>query len=416
MLEQLRKMVGGDAVRAGDDGWAVHGRAPRAVVFPGTDEEAAAVLALASAEGWAVELAGAGTGLDHGRRPAHVNVVVSTARMRGVTDYEPADLVATVGAGTSLAELAEHLAGNRQWLPLDPPGHERATLGAVAATASAGALREGHGTPRDHVLGLRLVTGDGRILDLGGRVVKNVAGYDLVRLAIGSRGTLGLVTRLHVRLRALPARDETIVVRASEPAPLVDVISRLREERIEAAALELVSGPLPGSDHDGWTLLGRFQGSAETVVALCKQAASIGIAAGLEATVIREAPDVWRELSREETHAPTVIRLADAPARLAETLELATRFEGATRIAAHAGQGIVRLLGGPDADRWTELAEAARAELAARRGTLTIARASTGLIERVDPFGDAGPTLRLMQELKKQFDPAGILAPGRFVV
>lgn len=416
MLDVLRRIVGGDAVRAGDEGWGVHGRVPRAVVFPATDEEAAAVLARASEEGWTVELAGARTGLGHGRVPGRVDVVLSTARMRGVSEYEPADLVAMVGAGTPLGELSAHLAGNRQWLPLDPPGHERATLGAVAAMASAGPLREGHGAPRDHVLGLRLVTGDGRILDLGGRVVKNVAGYDLVRLAIGSRGTLGLVTRLHVRLRALPARDETVVVHAAEPGPLVEVVARMREARIEAAALELVSGPLPGNDRAAWTLLARFQGGAETVFALCKAAAALGIAAGLEATVTRDAPAIWPALSRDEAEAPAVLRLADAPTRLDRTIELASGFDGATRILAHAGQGIVRVLGEPEAERWAERAETTRAELATRRGTLVVAKAPPTLAERLDPFGDAGPTSRLMRELKRQFDPAGILAPGRFVV
>lgn len=426
--------------------WAVHGVVPQAVVAPTSDDEAAAVLELASAEGWAVEPAGAGGWLDAGRPPRRIDVVLTTTRMADAVEPEPADLVATAAAGVRLGNLADRLAPHRQWLPLDPPGHPEATLGAVASLAAAGPLREGHGTPRDHVLGLRLVTGDGRVLDLGGKVVKNVAGYDLVRLVVGSRGTLGLITRLHLRLRPIPERDATVAIAAPAPEPLVALAARIREERIEVAALEVVSGAGIGAaagmaDGAGgraasWYLLVRLQGNAAAVTDA--EARVERLAAGLQRDG-RAA--VWSALSVAEAGAALCVRLADAPTRLERTLRLALDLPGdagaasaagfaasgagiADRVvAAHAGAGIVRVAvrapdrnGSFEVERWARALADARAALAETGGTLIVARAPKALLEAVEPFPDPGPALRLMRQLKSKFDPAGVLSPGRFVV
>ncbi|HEX6938628.1 MAG TPA: FAD-binding oxidoreductase [Longimicrobiales bacterium] len=510
MRDLLTEIVGAEGVLPPEAAarWAVHGIVPRAVVAPASAEEAAAVLARASAEGWVVEPAGAGGWLGAGRRPERVDLVVTTARMAGAVEHEPADLVATAAAGVRLGALAARLASHRQWLPLDPPAHAEATLGAVASLAAAGPLREGHGTPRDHVLGVRLVTGDGRVLDLGGKVVKNVAGYDLVRLVVGSRGTLGLITRLHLRLRPLPERDATLAVPAPSFEPLVELAGRICEERIQAAALEIVAGAgrwgagevgaaragagrtadEPGAarragggggdDAPPWTLLVRLQGNAEAVAdaeaRVRRLADAVGRppAGGLAAAHGRAGPagpattpgsaGAWEGLAALEAGAELCVRLADAPARLDRTLRLALGLPGvaggvpsgrapgaparvaagavasaATDIAAdtaagamdgvalmaHAGAGIVRVaVRAPepgsafDADRWARALEDARAALAGTGGSLIVARAPAALLRRFEPFADPGPALRLMRELKAKFDPAGVLAPGRFVV
>src|SRR5690606_26707295 len=198
MLDALRRAAGHDAVEAPAPGaWSVHGAAPQAVVSPPDADGVAAVLELCSAEGWTVEPAGAGTWLDHGRAPARsADIVLSTRRLRGRIDSEPADLVVGTDAGVPLERLQQRLASDGQELALDPPYAGDATIGATIATAAAGPLRAGYGTARDHVLGLEVVTGDGRRIHFGGRVVKNVAGYDGVRLLTGSRGTLGIITGL----------------------------------------------------------------------------------------------------------------------------------------------------------------------------------------------------------------------------
>src|SRR5690606_21107007 len=241
MIERLRGIVGDAGVRTGEAAarWAVHGAIPAAVVVPGSVEEAAAVLALASAEGWRIEPAGAGTWLGWGRPPERVDVALSAERLAAVEVYEPADLTAVVGAGATLRGLDDTFGRHGQWLPLDPPGGGAGTIGAAVSLAEAGPLRLAHGTPRDHVLGLTLVTGDGRVLELGGRVVKNVAGFDLIKLATGARGTLGLICRVAVRLRPLPERDATLVLTAAGPDAALDVAAAIRDARVEPAALEL---------------------------------------------------------------------------------------------------------------------------------------------------------------------------------
>lgn len=437
MLEQIAKIVGREWVRTGDDAapWAVHGHTPRAVASPPSDEAAAALLALASAEGWRVELAGSGGCLTGGRVQDRVDLVVTTEALAGVHAHEPADLVATVGAGTTLTELADALAPHRQWLPLDPPDRGDATLGAVIAQASAGPLREAHGTPRDHVLGLRLITGDGRILDLGGRVVKNVAGYDLVRLAIGSRGTLGLITRLHIQLRPLPQRDETVTVSASASEALVELVAWLRKERIGVAALEMVGGD--GVDGGGgteannaWRLLARLQGNAEAVGAMRDRIESnvtgtreIEIGEGLTSSGAAEEGAPWRHLSALEARADICIRLADLPSRLGDTLaaarELAGSLPGAT-ILSHAGVGIVRVcsaaaeeLSDSGLERLATQVTTVRERLAARRGTVLVVRAPRVLAERVGSSDSASDVMaRLTRGLRSAFDPAKVLAGG----
>src|SRR5688500_7353226 len=191
MIRDLKQIVGDAHVATGDiaSRWRVMGVAPTAVVAPATSEQVAQVLAFATARGLAREPAGAGSYLDSGRATERLDIVLSALRMSGVAEYEPADLTVSVEAGCSLHALQSKLLVHRQYLALDPPGSVASTIGAIVSRADAGPLRLSHGTPRDHVLGLELVTGDGRVMNLGGRVVKNVAGYDLVKLGIGARGT-----------------------------------------------------------------------------------------------------------------------------------------------------------------------------------------------------------------------------------
>ncbi|MBW3536020.1 MAG: FAD-binding oxidoreductase, partial [Gemmatimonadetes bacterium] len=243
----LRDVLPPDRVVARDDTreWAVVGRAPRMVAFPDSPDEVASILALAREERWAVEPAGAGTWLDAGNPGRPVDLVVSTARMDRVVEHEPGDLTLTAAAGLTLPDLAHRVRSARQWLAADPPGRG-GTLGALVSTGSAGPLQTGYGGPRDLVLGVEMVSGDGRVLRLGGRVVKNVAGFDLVRLVVGSRGTLGVVTGVTVRLHPLPPVDRTWVLDADRAEDLVPVARRMATTDVTPAALEVVErrGPL----------------------------------------------------------------------------------------------------------------------------------------------------------------------------
>ncbi|MFO7260773.1 MAG: FAD-binding oxidoreductase [bacterium] len=432
MIERLRAIVGEAGVRTGPAGagWAVHGVAPAVVVAPGTVDQAAAVLELASREGWRVEPAGAGTWLGWGRPPERVDIVLSAERLAAVEAYEPADLTAVVGAGITLGALADTLARHRQWLPLDPAGGGAGTLGAAVSLAEAGPLRLAHGTPRDHVLGLTLVTGDGRVLELGGRVVKNVAGFDLVKLVTGSRGTLGLVCRVCVRLRPLPERDATLVLAAAGPEAAVELATALRDPRIEPAALELVSPPLAatalGVGAAEWAVVVRLQGGAAAVAEAEARVRERAGGAQVLTPDAAHARALWAALGEPEARAALVARLADRPSDLERTLAAALALPGAAvawPLLVHAGSGIVRAAVPADAcsdeaaARWAAALTQARSRLGERGGTVLCVRAPRAVIEAgLDPFGDPGPALRLMRALKSKFDPAGVLAPGRFVL
>ena len=175
-------------------------------VAPASAEEISEILRLASHEGWNVLPAGNMTWLDRHDKPA-ANLIVNTSRLNQIIEHEPADLIAVAQAGVTLMDFNTRLAENGQWLPLDPPDDGRATLGGVVATGIGGPQQFGYGRPRGSVIGMKVVLADGNQIKAGGRVVKNVAGYDLCKLFTGSFGTLGIITELNFKLRPQPARQ-----------------------------------------------------------------------------------------------------------------------------------------------------------------------------------------------------------------
>ncbi|MGH7445462.1 MAG: FAD-binding oxidoreductase, partial [Longimicrobiales bacterium] len=401
MIDALRRAAGADAVAVPDaDRWRVHGSAPQAVVSPANAEAVAAVLTLCSAEGWRVEPAGAGTWLDHGRTPAQpAPIVLSTRRLARRIDTEPADLVAGVDAGVTLDALQHRLAADRQELPLDPPRSPDATLGAVIALASAGPLRASAGTPRDHVLGISMVTGDGRLLEFGGRVVKNVAGYDIVRLLTGSRGTLGVITSLWLRLRARPAADHSFVI-VGERDRLLQMIAELGDlgpaaaELLAPSTVRVVARRTGAVPSDGWALAVRLRGGREELAAARGKLA--GLVTGLALTDATQ--DLWTALATGEAAAAPVIRVAGLPATLAATVARCTDFISASgnsldawHLAAHACDGVVRLWPAVRAQsRLTEIAGPLldlRQTTAAAGGTVLLEAARPALQELVPVRG-----------------------------
>jgi len=179
---------------------------PAVHLAPGTVEEVAGVLERASREGWRVLPSGAGSRLGRGSAQ-EAEVLLSTRRLGGMSFYEPTDLTFTAGAGLPFGDLQGITGRHKQWVPMDPAGWEGSTVGGIVATGASGPLRHAFGSPRDHVLGLTMVAGDGRILRWGGQVVKNVAGFDVTRLCIGSRGKLGVITSVSARLFPLPEEE-----------------------------------------------------------------------------------------------------------------------------------------------------------------------------------------------------------------
>ncbi|MCI0435861.1 MAG: FAD-binding oxidoreductase [Gemmatimonadetes bacterium] len=420
MLERLAQAAGaGSVVDGSTTPFRFAGVPPRAVIAPHSVERAAAVLELCSVEGWATLCAGGGTWLAAARRPRGIAVVLMTRRLVGETLHVPADLTASVAAGTPLRALPSTLRAAGQYWPVDAPADRDATTGGVAAMASAGPDRFSAGTPRDHVLGLELITGDGRVLRFGGRVVKNVAGYDMVRLMIGSSGTLGLITRLELRLRPVPEREVTAVWGAAEPDALVEIAARAIDTW--PAAVELISPPVAhaalGALH--WALLVRCAGNTEFVSDARTRLESLWPDRG-RILDHAEATNAWARLRTAETETSVLIRLAGMPASLGATLRAALDITGDDagrwRLACHAGNGIVRVWRSDDidADRAQRLAlaiENVRAETSESRIRVRVPVVPETMPVGFAPVVIAGAEHRLTNGIRRVFDPAGILSP-----
>lgn len=342
-----------------------------------------------------LRIVGRGTWLAAGQ-PVQAARALDVSALSGITEYVPGDLTLTANAGTTLAEIAVATAANGQWLPLDPFGDPDGTLGATLATASAGPLGGSIGLPRDVTVGLSYVTGTGDVVLGGGRVVKNVAGFDLVRLSIGAWGTLGVITSATVRLRARPEADETVALALpTERDALGTMLSTVRASAVEPLAAELLSATCAGRiGLDGRpTMLVRLAGNA---VGVLHQRALLANLTDCTET----ANDVWLRLRQSDPADAGVIRVSRRPSELARLWMAATAIP---EVDAHASlaRGIVRLRGtDPATARAFDPADRVIVETTAAPGAPGIAVATTA------------PNDTLARRLRDAFDPHRILNRG----
>ncbi len=390
ILERLRALLGSDALlETGSERNGV----PR--VAPPTPDAVALLLGTAHAEGWRVRIEGAGTWMPS---DAPADLALTTRRLDRVPAIEPQDLSATAEAGIGLDQLRQQLADRGAWLALDPPGLAGRTLGSTVATAAAGPLRQGFGPVRDHLLGVTFVTGDGRIVQSGGRVMKNVAGYDLTKLEAGGFGAFGVIVLVHLRLRALPRADRTFVLEATRD-DLVQVTDDIRGAGLGPAALELVSPAL--ARRERWVLAVRLAGSAALVAA---EEAGLRAATGgrLEALRADEAHAFWMRAGEGLAARPVVFRVGGLPDSTDELLDLLQHQVGDEWVSASPGVGAIRWAGEATVDRLRRL----RRTLAGLEVPLTLERAPWPVRSAVGHFGayreGVGP---LVAGLRRTFDP-----------
>lgn len=428
----LREVVGPEQLLTGPGAraWAVDGRPPRWVAFPGSAEEVGRLLTLAAAERLAVIPVGGGTKLAWGNPPRGVDLVIGLRRLDRVIEYEPADLTVTVEAGLGLGALAPVLGRHGQFLPLDPPRAMRSTVGGVIATNASGPWRHRYGTIRDLILGLTVVGADGAVTKGGGRVVKNVTGYDMPKLHVGALGSLGIVVTATLRLHPLPAAEGTSVFAMPSAEGLLEAALRLLDSPLVLSRLELVDGPTlarlgVGCPHPvGLAVqLGsvpeavRAQG--EVVAAVCRE--SGGTPLDLPGS---RAAELWSGVSDatlpEEPEHTLTLRIGLLTSDLVKGLRLlqsAAREAGLTLTAtASLGVGTLRArLTGDVAAEGAALVARLREAVAGLGGVLVVEHAPPVLKAGVEVWGDVGPALALMRRLKAEFDPLGLLNPGRFV-
>jgi glycolate oxidase FAD binding subunit len=409
----------------GEEGVTEHGPSGLPLALPTSAEEVGALFRAARERGWRVRPTGSGIGLDllpgGGARvgpSSEPDLLVGSARMGGVLDYEPADLTLRAGAGTTLQELDRILRAEAQWLPLDPPGGGAVTLGGVVATGVAGPLSPGFGRPRDQVLGLGMVDGRGKSLALGGRVVKNVAGFDLVRLATGSRGALGFVHEVSLRLFPRPRVDRTLEWSVADGEEALALGRRLAALPLSFASLELLDDP--GAEGAGGPrVLLRLVDSAPAADRLEAEAVRV---AGPPSTRLEgdDSATAAQARSWEEGIGSPSLRLQGLPDAVDEVLRALARTlpEAAARMTTGVRllTGTVRLWGRGDAPPGLlEGCEALTRALAPMGATARVLRPGTAGLRRAEGHrigpASADGVRRLQREIRRAFDPHGIL-PG----
>ncbi len=399
------------AVRPGAPADAVCGKVPAAVACPATVAEASELMRAASSLGLAVFPRGSGTKLDHGPPPDRCDLVVDTTQLDHVIEHAAGDLVVRVQAGLPMAELAASLAPAGQQLALDQHG----TVGGVIATGAAGPGRLRYGAPRDLLIGITVVLADGTVASSGGKVVKNVAGYDLGKLFAGSHGTLGLIAEAAFRLHPLPQASRFVTLTCTTAADAADRIRAAVESQLRPSAAE-IDRPAPGAPLSVGVLL---EGAVDALTERVRSMRDI-LGTGTQAAV---TPPAW--WGRSVTGPGGVrLRIAFAPGALAEVLDAVDEHGAAVgpAVRGSAGAGVleVGLNPGTAPEAVGRFVTAVRRRLAkppawgeVPGASVTIVNAPAPVYEAVAAFGPV-PALDLMRAVKDRFDPGHLMSPGRF--
>ncbi|MBD2106330.1 FAD-binding oxidoreductase [Nodosilinea sp. FACHB-13] len=389
---------------------------PQAIVCPTTEAELAAVMACAHKHRWRVVPCGSGSKLSWGGLGAGVDLVVSTARLNQVIDHAVGDMTLTAQAGTKLADLAPRLATHNQFLAVDPAYPERATLGGIVATADTGSLRQRYGGLRDMLIGISFVRFDGQVAKAGGRVVKNVAGYDLMKLLTGSYGTLGVISQLTFRLYPGQDTSKTVVVTGAA-GEMEALVNALRLSPLTPVALDILSPALASYlGYGEFALVARFQSIApgvdeqvEALLAVVRPALSAQVLQGAEDEQIWAGVGAALFPQSEEQNEAIVAKVGLPPAKVVAWLD---QLPSGSLARIHGGSGIGTVrLAAATADMVKEL----RKGCTTNQGYFTLLEAPLSLKKSVDVWGYSSNALSVMQAIKAQFDPHNGLSPGRFV-
>ena len=403
--------------------YAVDALVPSLVVRAGSAEEVSRVVALCATEGLAVLPRGSGSSVGLGNPPRRLDVVLELGRLRAVREHVPEDMVATVEAGAALGALAAAFAPHHQRLTLDPAGGAARSVGGVLATHASGPLRFRYGTGRDLLLGVRFVQADGTLTWGGAKVVKSVTGYDVPKLFVGSLGTLGVLVEATLRLQPLPpaSRSWRVGLPSSEAAgaflgALLD--SPLEFER--AALLDAAALARAGLPADPVALLLSIGSAAEAVEHQGQALARL--AAGHRGLSVPLAEAAWTGLGAA-LDGPILLRAVGEPRRLldwvGEIHAAGARAGVEPALLGQPGHGVLQICLRPDRPMerlLTGLVLPLRAALEAEGGSLVLERAPMEIKRNCDAWGYIKPEiLAIMTRIKAEFDPAGVLNPGRFV-
>jgi glycolate oxidase FAD binding subunit len=400
--------------------YAVDGKIPALVCFPSTPEQVGSVLRICAEADAAVVPWGGGTSMRLGNIPRRLDVVIGLEKLARLIEHDDANLTATVQAGMTIGALQKILGQRRQFLPVDPPYPSRATIGGIVAANTNGPRRMMYCGVRDLVVGMKMVLATGERIKAGGKVVKNVAGYDLCKLFIGSLGTLGIITDVTLRMAPLPERAASFVASGT-----LDRCARFVNDLSASALLPSAVTILGAHATDIFTgnstaVAVWVEGFEEAIDRHLRDLSAMAERETLAGEVLRDEPHrrLWEEVGNFGMNGGGVLYRVTVPAGfVAEVLTAIDRWsESAERVRtiAHAATGTVWV--------WMDEAPASMAwfaKLAAlardHKGHAITAATPFGLKQGIDVWGPPRASLGLMREIKRRFDPQDMLNPGRFV-
>jgi glycolate oxidase FAD binding subunit len=435
LCDNLIRIVGETGIHP--DAYQIDEIRSQAVVSPSSIREIQDILAFATEHQLSIIPVGSGTKLGLGNPPERVDLALLMQKFNAVLEYEPADLSVTVQAGVRLSELQGTLAEEGQYLPLDPPYAADTTLGGLVATNASGPSRLRHGTARNRVLGMKVVQPSGAVVNSGGKVVKNVAGYDLKKLYIGSFGTLGIITELTFNLYPLPELKRTLLLGFKTVRDAAEVALKIANSQLSPVFLNLFTDGALATALSGTVLSGTIvalgiDGHPETVAwqidqvqAMAEQGRAIGVEV-LEDTdqaAFRSSMCAFPEGGRssQSVICKANLRMTDVEEFVNATQETVNTLHPPVHIMGLMGSGVVYIAISEGSDDTDELQSIAQAIVELREhaigvgGSLIIESAPIGLKRQVDVWGPVGNSTGLMKAIKARLDPVGLMNPRRFV-
>ena len=406
----LRAVVGDEHLSSSQPQNAIDGALPQSIIEPGTADELARVLQVATGAGLHVIPRGGNTKLEWGNPPHAADLIVSTRRLNRVIEHAWGDMTATVEAGCMFQQFQQTLTQHGQRLALDPLWPDRATIGGIVATNDSGPLRIRFGSLRDLIIGITLVLPDGTLAKSGGKVVKNVAGYDLPKLATGSLGTLGIITQAIFRLHPVPRESRTLTFDTTNGATMNSFLVKILDSQLVPTGLQVRAASSSPIQVDL-----RFEGTATGCDAQCEQVLAMGAARS------ESAQDVWTAgaslwAGSEQSVICKFSLLPNALGAFPEKLKLLSEKTQLSwsLVAQAVGVGLLRLESTGIAVLLDVLRDL-REGLETSGGSLSLLRCPLELKKKIDVWGSPGDALQLMRSIKTQFDPTGVLNPGRFI-
>jgi len=418
LVRQLESELGADAVSAEPSALAAHavdGKVPALICVPATPEQLAAVLRICREKEAAVIPWGGGTAMAIGNPPRRADVILKTHRLDRIIDHDHANLTVTVQSGRTLNALQAALAPQKQYAPLDPPFAHQATVGAIVAANLNGPRRSSHGSVRDLVIGMKVVLGTGEQIKAGGKVVKNVAGYDMGKLFTGSLGTLGIITEVTLRVAPIAQSGATVIINGTLDQA-IQLANALADSKLLPSAVFLRNV----ASEQAWQLAIRFEGFEPTVARQLGDLESMAQRFAMRANSLSvdHEQQIWQELGN----------LPLAPDRLVYRVTVPRRSVAAAMVALPRSWPapqiptiIVDIVMGTlwvicpankiAAAYFFELTSLARQA----HGHAVLFAAPAELKSGIEVWGPTPPAFSLMRQIKQRFDPKAILNPGRFV-